>query len=150
MDSSERRRCDPVTLQTTWPFQAALRSAYEEALAFLQSLARAPVGATADEATLRERLFRPLEDGSVDAKAVVEELVRDVEGRIHSMPGGRFLYACGPAAAIAEETAGEWLKELLQLPPSASFAGLQRAPTTAVCSRACKPPIRGQPTATSG
>ncbi len=151
-------------LQTTSTFQPALRTAYEEALAFVQSLAHAPVGATADAATLRETLFRPLEDGSIDAVAVVEELVRDVEGGILGMPSGRFfgwviggalpaalaadwltsawdqnaaLYACGPAAAIAEEAAGAWLKDLLQLPPAASFAlvtGCQMAHVTCLAA----------------
>ena len=32
------------------------------------------------------------------------------------------LYACGPAAAVIEEVAGEWIKELLDLPREASFA----------------------------
>ncbi len=32
------------------------------------------------------------------------------------------LYACSPAAAIVEEVCGAWLKELLGLPPGASFA----------------------------
>jgi glutamate/tyrosine decarboxylase-like PLP-dependent enzyme len=32
------------------------------------------------------------------------------------------LYACGPAAAVIEEVAGEWIKELLGLPREASFA----------------------------
>jgi len=32
------------------------------------------------------------------------------------------LYACGPAASVIEEAAGEWIKELLNLPRDASFA----------------------------
>ncbi|GAC1421086.1 MAG: aspartate aminotransferase family protein [Acidobacteriaceae bacterium] len=32
------------------------------------------------------------------------------------------MYACAPAAAVVEEIAGEWLKELLRLPGEASFA----------------------------
>jgi glutamate/tyrosine decarboxylase-like PLP-dependent enzyme len=32
------------------------------------------------------------------------------------------LHACGPAAAVIEEVAGEWIKELLGLPREASFA----------------------------
>jgi len=32
------------------------------------------------------------------------------------------LYVGGPSAAVVEETAGRWLKELLGIPPSASFA----------------------------
>jgi glutamate/tyrosine decarboxylase-like PLP-dependent enzyme len=32
------------------------------------------------------------------------------------------LYVCGPAAAVIEDAAGEWIKELLDLPREASFA----------------------------
>ncbi|HTC89306.1 MAG TPA: pyridoxal-dependent decarboxylase, partial [Bryobacteraceae bacterium] len=32
------------------------------------------------------------------------------------------LYACAPSAAVVEEIAGEWLKDLLGIPQSASFA----------------------------
>ena len=32
------------------------------------------------------------------------------------------LHACGPSVAMVEETAGAWIKQLLDLPPSASFA----------------------------
>ena len=42
-------------------------------------------------------------------------------------------FACSPAAAMVEEVAGKWLKEILGLPPSASFAlvtGCQMAHVT--------------------
>ncbi|WEK43195.1 MAG: pyridoxal-dependent decarboxylase [Candidatus Sphingomonas colombiensis] len=32
------------------------------------------------------------------------------------------MYACGPAAAVTEEIAGEWIKDVLDLPRDASFA----------------------------
>jgi glutamate/tyrosine decarboxylase-like PLP-dependent enzyme len=47
------------------------------------------------------------------------------------------LYACGPAAAVVEEVAGGWLKELLGLPPRASFAftsGCQMAHVTCLAA----------------
>jgi glutamate/tyrosine decarboxylase-like PLP-dependent enzyme len=47
------------------------------------------------------------------------------------------LYACGPAAAVIEEVAGEWIKELLDLPREASFAfttGCQLAHVTALAA----------------
>src|SRR5262249_14057724 len=47
------------------------------------------------------------------------------------------LYACSPAAAVVEETVGVWLKELLRLPASASFAlvtGCQMAHVTCLAA----------------
>ncbi len=46
-------------------------------------------------------------------------------------------HACSPAAAVAEEVAGEWLKEILGLPARASFAlvtGCQMAHTTCLAA----------------
>ena len=88
-------------------------------------------------------------DEGVLAEQVVDELIADVEGGILGFAGGRFfgwvvggslpaalaadwltaawdqnavLYASGPAAAVVEEVAGAWLKEILRLPQHASFA----------------------------
>jgi glutamate/tyrosine decarboxylase-like PLP-dependent enzyme len=47
------------------------------------------------------------------------------------------LYACGPAAAVVEEVCGDWLKELLGVPPQASFAlvtGCQMAHATCLAA----------------
>src|SRR5437667_2159032 len=47
------------------------------------------------------------------------------------------LYACSPAAAVVEETVGVWLKEILGLPPQASFAlvtGCQMAHATCLAA----------------
>jgi len=47
------------------------------------------------------------------------------------------LYACSPAAAVVEEVAGEWIKELLDLPRDASFAfttGCQMAHMTGLAA----------------
>ena len=145
-------------------FEPALNAAVEKALSFLESLDDAAVGATVDAATLRARLLRPLDDGPMDAARVIEDLARDVEGGILGMPGGRFfawgiggslpaalaadwltsawdqnaaLYACGPAASIVEEAVGLWLKDLLHIPQSASFAlvtGCQMAHVTCLAA----------------
>lgn len=126
------------------PLEAAIRAAR----AHLSTIDTAPVGARADAATLRRRLSRPLADAGVPAAQVVEELVADVAGGLHLTNSGRFFpwviggalpatlaadwltsawdqnahnYTTAPAAAMVEEVAGEWLKEILGLPASASF-----------------------------
>jgi len=80
---------------------------------------------------------------------VIDELVADSRGGITGSQGGRFfgwviggglpaamaadwlttvwdqnagVYAAGPAAAVVEEIAGAWLRELFELPFEASFA----------------------------
>ena len=95
---------------------------------------------------------------------MVDELVAAVEGGILGTAGDRFfgwviggslpaalaadwltsawdqnvaLYACAPAAAVVEEVAGEWLKDLLGLPSSARFAlvtGCQMAHVTCLAA----------------
>jgi glutamate/tyrosine decarboxylase-like PLP-dependent enzyme len=115
---------------------------------------------TADLNTLRKRLAKPLGDAGIPPEQVVAELAHDVEGGLLGSAGGRFfawviggslpaalaadwltsawdqnaaLYACAPAAAVVEEVAGAWLKEILGLPANASFAlvtGCQMAHVT--------------------
>lgn len=142
----------------------ALASAQEHALSFLENLDRGAVAATADVDTLRGRLSKPLPDEGVSPERVITELARDVEGGVLGSAGGRFygwviggslpaalaadwltgawdqnaaLYACGPAAAVVEEVAGGWLKELLGIPERASFAfvsGCQMAHVTCLAA----------------
>jgi glutamate/tyrosine decarboxylase-like PLP-dependent enzyme len=138
----------------------ALNAAHEAAIQHLETLDTQPVAAQADLATLRAQLKKPLNEASLPAEIVVEELVRDVEGGLHGTAGGRFfgwviggavpaalaadwltsawdqnagMYTVAPAASIVEEVAGEWLKELFGLPMEASFAfvtGCQMAHAT--------------------
>ena len=130
-------------------FRRPLEVALDSALSYLDDLDETPVATPVDVATVRRRLGRPLTDDGVSPEVVVADLARDVEGAIIGSAGGRFfgwviggslpaaiaadwltstwdqnaaLYSCGPAAAIAEEIAGGWLKELLGLPDDASFA----------------------------
>jgi glutamate/tyrosine decarboxylase-like PLP-dependent enzyme len=123
-----------------------------------------PVDSTASLDDLRQRINVPLTDAGVAAERVIEELVAAVDGGIVGSAGPRFfgfviggslpaalaadwmtsawdqnagLYACGPAAAVVEEVAGEWLKDLFGLPKSASFAlvtGCQMAHVTALAA----------------
>jgi glutamate/tyrosine decarboxylase-like PLP-dependent enzyme len=138
--------------------------AARHALAHIENLDALPVAATAPLGTLRARLARPLTDEGAPAEQVIEDLVSDSAGGIVASAGGRFyswviggavpaalaadwltsawdqnagLYAAGPAAALVEEVAGEWLKELLGIPVGASFAfvtGCQMAHVTCLAS----------------
>jgi glutamate/tyrosine decarboxylase-like PLP-dependent enzyme len=143
---------------------AALERAWHHARIYLESLERRPVGATGSRSALRESLGRPLSDGRTEAAQVIDELVADATRGILGSAGGRFfgwviggsvpaaiaadwltsvwdqnaaLYACSPAAAVVEEIAGAWLKDILGLPARASFAfvtGCQMAHVTCLAA----------------
>ena len=145
-------------------YRKPLEASLANALSYLNSLDRNSVGATADLHTLRGRLAKPLANAGVAPEEVIRELVRDVEGGIIGSAGGRFfawviggsvpaalaadwltsawdqnagLYATAPAAALVEEIAGNWLKEILGLPKEASFAfvtGCQMAHATCLAA----------------
>ena len=141
-------------------FQEPLSAALRYAMEHLSPEADLPVAATASLESLRTRLGVRLGEAGVDSTAVIDELVRAVDGGIIDSAGPRFfgwviggslpaalaadwltsawdqnagMYACAPAAAVVEEVAGEWLKELLGLAATASFAlvtGCQMAHVT--------------------
>jgi glutamate/tyrosine decarboxylase-like PLP-dependent enzyme len=154
----------PLKETNTAQYEEVLRRAYEQAIAYLASLDTAPVAATADLQTLRRQLGRPLEERGIAAEQVLADLAADVEGGLVGSAGGRFfgwviggavpaavaadwltsawdqngaIYATSPAASVAEEIAGAWLKEILRLPAGASFAlvtGCQMAHVTALAA----------------
>ena len=145
-------------------FRTALEIAFDRGISHLEHLDETSVAATADAATLRKQLDRPLAKEGLPAQQVIEELARDVHGGLLGSAGGRFfgwviggalpaavaadwltsswqqnagLFACAPAAAIVEETVGRWLKEILGLPSQASFAlvtGCQMAHVTCLAA----------------
>jgi glutamate/tyrosine decarboxylase-like PLP-dependent enzyme len=145
-------------------FQPALDAAVRYALDHLSPEQESPVAATATLTMLRDEIDVALNDEGLDAKVVIDELVRSVEGGIVNSAGPRFfgwviggalpsalaadwltstwdqnaaLYPAGPAAAVVEETVGRWLKDLLQLPSEASFAlvtGCQMAHATCLAA----------------
>jgi glutamate/tyrosine decarboxylase-like PLP-dependent enzyme len=149
---------------TNLTFREPLQTAARHALAHIENLDALPVAATASLETLRARLARPLLDDGAPPAQVIEDLVSDSAGGIVASAGGRFyswvvggsvpaalaadwltsawdqnagLYAAGPAAALVEEIAGEWLKELLGIPAGASFAfvtGCQMAHVTCLAA----------------
>ncbi|MFP6581177.1 MAG: aminotransferase class V-fold PLP-dependent enzyme [Candidatus Hydrogenedentota bacterium] len=144
--------------------KSLLETTLRHALTYLESLDTASVAHTATLEELRAKIHRPLTDEALDAEQVINDLVHDVEGGILGSAGGRFfgwviggatpasiaadwltsvwdnnagLYTCAPAEAVIEESCGEWLKELLCLPESASFAlvtGCQMAHTTCLAT----------------
>jgi glutamate/tyrosine decarboxylase-like PLP-dependent enzyme len=141
-----------------------LATTLDHAVSYLESLDSRSVAATADLVTLRKHLDKPLTDDGIPAEQVIDELVRDADGGLLGCAGGRFfgwviggavpaalaadwltatwdqnaaLYATSPAAAVAEEIAGGWLKKILGLPAAASFAlvsGCQMAHVTCLAA----------------
>jgi glutamate/tyrosine decarboxylase-like PLP-dependent enzyme len=145
-------------------YRKALQASFQNALTYLNSLDQRAVGPTVDLKTLRGHLAKPLAQEGLPSEVVIQELVRDVEGGLMNSAGGRFfawviggsvpsalaadwltsawdqnagIYVTAPAAAIAEEVAGNWLKEILGLPAEASFAfvtGCQMAHVTCLAA----------------
>ncbi len=128
---------------------AALHRALHHATEYLAGLDGRPVHATADLDSLRVRLGGNVPEFGTDPAQVIDDLVTATAGGHLGCAGGRFyawviggglesavaadwltstwdqnaaLYACGPAAAVVEEVAGAWLKDLLGLPTETSFA----------------------------
>jgi glutamate/tyrosine decarboxylase-like PLP-dependent enzyme len=127
---------------------------------FLESLEERPVLPVVDVEALRAALGRPLPDGPTDPREVIADLARDAEPGIAGSAAGRWfgfviggsvpaalaadwltstwdqnagLHVIGPAAAVVEEVAGEWLRELFGLPEGVSFGfvtGCQMAHVT--------------------
>ena len=146
------------------PSLRVLSLAQQHAFSFLNNLYDAPVGATVDVQTLRQQLQKPLADSGLPPEQVITELVRDVSGGLLGSAGGRFfgwviggavpaalaadwltatwdqngaLYATSPAAAVVEEVAGLWLRDILRLPAHSSFAlvsGCQMAHATCLAA----------------
>jgi glutamate/tyrosine decarboxylase-like PLP-dependent enzyme len=145
-------------------FEPALNAAVQHAVEHVSPSNDRSVGATAILESLRAQIDIPLNDAGIDSVRVIDELVHSVEGGIINCAGPRFfgwviggalpsalaadwltsawdqnagLYNTAPAAALVEETAGRWLKELLGLPTHASFAfvtGCQMAHATCLAA----------------
>ena len=114
---------------------------------YLGSLATRPVGGPVDLEALRAGLGGPMPDDPTDPLAVVEALAAAAEPGLVASAGPRYfgfviggglpaalgadwltsawdqnagLYVISPAAAVAEEVAGDWLVDLLGLPADTS------------------------------
>ncbi|MBZ5553249.1 MAG: aminotransferase class V-fold PLP-dependent enzyme [Acidobacteriia bacterium] len=151
-------------MEPTTRYRAVLERTLAHAVTYLENLSHTSVSPTATLAELRSRLARPLAEHGVCASEVVDDLVADVAGGIVGNAGGRFfawviggsmpsalaadwlastwdqnaaLYASSPAEAVIEEVCGDWLKDLLGIPPRASFAlvtGCQMAHVTCLAA----------------
>ena len=145
-------------------YPAPLRLAAETAIEFLGRVDSEAIAPSADASTLRQRLGGPLPARGEPAEAVIRALAMTVrDGLLGSQSGAFFawviggavpsaiaadwltsawdqnaaIFATGPAAAIIEEIAGQWLKQLLSIPPESSFAfvtGCQMAHVTCLAA----------------
>ena len=141
-----------------------LRRTAEIAGDFLETLDERPVFPTASVEELAAALGGPLPEEPADPLEVVEQFAREADPGIVATAGGRYFgYVIGSAlpasiaadwlttiwdqcaglgalslsGAVVEEIVGDWLKELLVLPPDASFAittGCQMAHVTALAA----------------
>ncbi len=141
-----------------------LERAAELGIAYVESVPDLPVRPEATIDELRETFDAPLPEGPTDSLEVIEALARDTEPGLTQMASGRYFgFVIGgalpvtlaadwltsvwdqnaglalptPAAAVVEEVAGRWLKELLGIPEQASFAlvtGCQMAHWTALAA----------------
>jgi len=151
-------------MKKTSVFRPVLEQTLQHALSHLENLEHTSVASTSGLNELRARLFRPLNDESIDPKKVINELVADTAGGLIGNTGGRFfgwaiggsvpaalaadwltsawdqnatLFASGPAESVIEEICGSWLKDILGLPSTASFAlvtGSQMAHVTCLAA----------------
>jgi glutamate/tyrosine decarboxylase-like PLP-dependent enzyme len=141
-----------------------LRRTAEIAADFLESLDERSIWPPATVSELRESLGGPLPEGPSDPLDVVAALAAAAEPGVVGIPSGRYfgfviggalpaalaadwltstwdqnagLVAGGPSAAVVEEVAGAWLKDLLGVPETASFSlvtGCQLAHVTCLAA----------------
>jgi glutamate/tyrosine decarboxylase-like PLP-dependent enzyme len=141
-----------------------LSKAADAAAEYRAGLADRPVAAVVDAETLRKGFGGPLPQGPSPADAVLDELIAAAEPGLVASAGPRYfgfviggalpaataadVLAAGwdqnayspvmsPAAVAAEACAGDWLKDLLGLPPTASVGfvtGAQEANTVGLAT----------------
>ena len=130
------------------PRYAVLDVATSHAQEYLDGLRSRRVDPGAHIDDLRAALGRPLTDEGVDPLQVIDDLVRDVEPGLVASGGPRYFgfvvggalpvavaadwlvsswdqnavgYALSPALSVAEEAAGVWVRDLLDLPSTCSI-----------------------------
>jgi glutamate/tyrosine decarboxylase-like PLP-dependent enzyme len=139
---------EETTMHDATPDERVLRRTAELAGEFLRGLDRRPVGPQIDPAALRSAFAQPLPDTGEAAEVVIDQLVRDADPGLVAVAGPRYfgfvigghlpaalaadwltstwdqnavMYVAGPSVAVVEETAGQWLLDLLGLPVDAAF-----------------------------
>ena len=143
------------------PPKSLLDRTAAHAAAYLETVNSRSIATTASVDELRARLVKPVPELPAEPMQVIDDLVGDTAGGILGSSNGRFFgwviggtlpvalaadwltstwdqnaaaNVTAPAEAVVEEVCGEWAKQLLGIPPSASFAfvtGCQMAHTTA-------------------
>jgi len=141
-----------------------LKRAAELAAEYIDSLDRQKVSTETGPQALRERLHKDLTANGLPPMQVIEELAEDARDGLLNSGNGRFFgwvigggipvaiaadwltsawnqnaaaYACSPSAAVIEDVAAGWLKDILGLPQQASYAfvtGCQMAHVTALAA----------------
>ncbi len=126
-----------------------LQHAFQHGEQFIAELDDMPVGGSVSKSRLSEQLAGELPERGIAPTEVIDQLVDATAGGLLGSRGGRFygwviggslpaaqaadllasvwdqnaaLHATGPAVAVIEEVCGVWLKDLLGLPATASFA----------------------------
>ena len=89
-------------------FDDVLLRAQTHALAHLKSRNEQPIGAPATATELRGRLGRPLDANGTPACQVIDDLVADVAGGLHSTNTGRF-FGWVIGGALPASLAADWL-----------------------------------------
>ncbi|HLX35563.1 MAG TPA: pyridoxal-dependent decarboxylase [Candidatus Limnocylindrales bacterium] len=130
------------------PDDRLFRRAQELAFAYLAEVDERPVALPVGPDEIRARLVGPLPEVGEDPRAVIEWLAAAADPGLVASGGPRYfgfvmggaqpaalaadwltstwdqnagLFVRSPAAAVAEEVAGEWLRQLLGLPAGVSF-----------------------------
>jgi len=139
-----------------------LKRAAELAAEYIESFDQQKVSEEVDPEALRNRLHKELTPDGLPPLQVIDELAQDARDGLLNSAGGRFFgwvigggipvsiaadwltsawdqnaatYACSPSAAIIEDVVAVWLKDILGLPQTASYAfvtGCQMAHVTAL------------------
>src|ERR1700694_1250572 len=128
-----------------------LQLAFDHALEYIAQ-PQSSVAGTATLNDLRSALGVELTDSGLGAATVIEDLIEACKDGLHRSSGSRFfgwviggtlpaalaadlltsagdqnaaIYAHSPAAAVVEEVAGAWLKDILNIHSTARFAFTQ-------------------------
>ncbi len=139
-----------------------LKRAAELAAEYIESFDHHKVSEEVDSETLRSRLHKELTPDGLPPLQVIDELAQDTRDGLLNSASGRFFgwvigggipvsiaadwltsawnqnaaaYACSPSSAIIEDVVAIWLKDMLGLPQTASYAfvtGCQMAHVTAL------------------